>query len=271
LQATALRAPLRCALALRLNRHVGPLRPAARCHLALKLDKRMGTDQSVELMAEVLASSSYQEHCVLLFNLFQLSRETDKNPQKILAVQAELIKLLVHFQNQKSEFKTENNKIGQAVVKRLILILKQIADSIVWRVLGYDRILVQLLAEHPPTGHLDKTVFYDFAKAGQIIEKEGAIVLINDLTTILRHGDLTIIGKNRYSLLETKYGKASSRNVHAIRQRRNLEELINFLNTGVRIHEDRHDFIFKVDTPIHTYQFAVEEAITQAGILSSNC
>ncbi len=221
-------------------------------------------NHSIDLAVEVLASPAYRERCIALFDLFRFSREADRNPEKILALQAALIELLIHFQDKKSEFKKDSNEIGAAVTKRLILILKQIADSVVWRILGYDRVLVQLLAEHPATGHLDDTVFNDIAVAKKIIEQEGVIVLVNDLTTILRHGDLTIIGAGKYSVLETKYGKATKRNVRAIRQRKELDNLISFLNTGARINGDRRDFILRVDVPVQTYQPAVAEAITQA-------
>jgi len=140
----------------------------------------------------------------------------------------------------------------------------EIADSVVWRALGYDRVLVQLLAEHPATGHLYDTAVDDLEIAREIIEQEEAIVLVNDLTTILRYGDLTTVGKDGYTVVEIKRGKAARRKVHAIRQRRRLDYLVNFLNTGIRISEDRRDFILKADIPIQTYQSVVAEAITKA-------
>jgi len=179
-------------------------------------------------------------------------------------MQAGLVELLMHFQDKKADFRKEGNQAGLAVVDRLILILKRIADSIVWRVLGYDRVLIQLLSEHLATGHLDDTVFGDLELARQIVEQEGAIVLVNDLTSILRHGDLLIIDEGTYSIVETKYGKASRRGRRAIRQRRRLDELVRFLNTGIRDSKDRRDFIFKADVPISTYHSDVAEAIDQA-------
>lgn len=202
----------------------------------------------------------------MLFDLFRLSREISRDPKDVLAIQAGLAEILMHFQDKKTEFKQEGNDLGVAVVKRLILILKQIADSLVWRMLGYDRVLVQLISEHSKTGYLDNTVFGDFTVAQQVIEQENAIVLVNDLTTILRHGDLTIISKDGIALMENKYGKASKRDRRATRQRRRLNELLSFLNTGVRIRDNKRDFIIKADVPIRTHHSAVAEAIAQARI-----
>jgi len=226
------------------------------------------SDQSnhhLDLRAQVMASPAYKERCNLLFDLFRLGREANKDPKAILELQVGLSEILIHFQEKQAEFREEDNQVGLAVVKRLILILKRIADSIVWRVLGYDRVLVQLLSEHPATGHLDDTVFGDAALAQQIVEQEGAIVLLNDLTTILRHGDLTIIDEDKgIFVTETKYGKATSRDRRAIRQRRRLDKLIRFLNTGFRVTQDRRDFILKVDVPLRTYHSALAEAIRLA-------
>lgn len=222
------------------------------------------SDYRVDLRAEVLASPAYQERCDMLFDLFRLSREIDRNPKDILAFQAGLAEILLHFQEKKAEFKREDNELGIAVVKRLTLILNRIADALVWRILGYDRISIQLISEHSKTGSLNDTVFGDFAIAQRIVEQENAIVLVNDLTTILRHGDLTIIGKDGISLMENKYGKASKRDRRATRQRRHLEELLSFLNTGIRVTENRRDFIVRADVPIKTHHSAVAKAIAEA-------
>lgn len=221
-------------------------------------------DQQSDLRPQVLASPAYQQRCSILFDLFRLSRDIDATPKDILAVQAALAELLMQFEEKKAEFSQEDNDLGVAVVKRLILILRQIADSLVWRVFGYDRVLVQLVSEHSKTGYLDDTVFPDFAIAQEISEQEDSIVLVNDLTTILRHGDLTVVSKDGISLMETKYGKASRRSRRATRQRKRLDELLSFLNTGVRITRDRRDFILKADVPVRTHHSAVAKAMAQA-------
>lgn len=235
------------------------------------------SNPEANLAAEVMAAPDYQERCALLFDLFRVSRGAGRDPKAILAVQAGLTELLIHFQEKKRKFSEGDNALGSAIAKRLILILKQIGDSIVWRALEYNRILVQLLSEHPDTGYLDDTIFSDLSNAHQIIEDEGSIVLVNDLTSVLRHGDLTIIGQNGYSVLETKYGEASSKNRRVIRQRRNLDELTRFYNVGYRTNDGHREFILKVDVPLESYHEAAAIAISrarQAGydqMIASNC
>ncbi len=214
---------------------------------------------------EVMASPVYQQVSSSLFNLFCMSRKADKNPKDILEVQASLSGLMQDFQERKTKSKKENRQLDFAIMKRLILVLTQIADSIVWRTLGYDRVRIQLLSEHSRTGHLDDTVHDDLAAAEEIVQQEGAVVLVNDLSSILRHGDLTIVREGSIAIEETKYGPASRKNRRAGRQRRRLESLVGFLNTGVRESEEgRKDFIVRANVPIHTYHHELEQTIKEA-------
>ncbi|MCC7118540.1 MAG: hypothetical protein IT310_08455 [Anaerolineales bacterium] len=229
-----------------------------------KIKKIIEPKQQKDFIAEVLASPAYQERCEILFELFRLSREIGRNPKEILGFQAVLAETLIDFQTKKTEFKNEGNDIGVAVTKKLILILNRIADGVVWRMLNFDRVLIQLLSEHSKTGHLDNTAYGDFTIAQQITEKENSIVLINDLTSILRYGDLTIIGNNSISIMENKFGNSSKNNSRSNRQRKSLEGLINFLNTSTRIKEKRKDYIIKVDIPLKTYHADVASAIANA-------
>ncbi|MBN1136471.1 MAG: hypothetical protein JXM73_07790 [Anaerolineae bacterium] len=228
------------------------------------MDAEKTSEQKISLHSQVLASPAYQERCEPLFDLFRLSREASKDPKAILIIQMGLAEVLMQFQSKMTEFKQTGNHLGVAVAKRLTLITKQIADSLAWRVLGFDRILVQLLAEHAKTGALDNSLAGDFSVAQNIVEEQDAIVLVNDLTSILRHGDLTIIGEGDITLVETKYGRASKRNRRAKRQRTRMEELLGFLNTGVRIRKGRRDLIIRADVPVTTYHSAVAEVISQA-------
>jgi hypothetical protein len=228
----------------------------------------MATPIQKDFRAEIMASPAYQERIAILFDLFRASRQTNRDPNSILAIQAVLAELLINWQQKQREFKNADDQLGVAVVRRLILILQRIADAIVWRSLGYDRVLIQLLSEHSKTGFLDNTIFSDFEKAQQITENDGAIVIINDLTTTLRHGDLTVIHPEKHNIIsieENKLGKGSSQSGRAKRQNKNLNSLLEFLNTGTRISKDKtKDYLIRLDIPIQTHHFIAEETIKHA-------
>jgi hypothetical protein len=220
-------------------------------------------DEDPNLFKAVLDTNVYQDHCELLFPLFQASREANLDPQKILEVQQKICGCIFGYQQKKKEFEKNHDLIAASIVKKLILVARQIMDSIVWRVLNYDRILIQQLSEHHQTGNVDNTTIGDLDLAYKIIEDENQIVIVNDLTTTLRFGDLTIIGKNENYILETKYGKGSAKDSRAIRQKRRLDELFNFVNTGKRLREDEYVQVFRASCAMRSYHHALRLAIEE--------
>lgn len=65
-------------------------------------------------------------------------------------------------------------------------------------------------------------------------------------------------------ILETKHGRASRKNRRAKRQRKTLDQLIEFANTGYRFRSDRREFLYKTDVPVTTYHSEISNAINQA-------
>ena len=218
----------------------------------------------LERWGQVLASSEYRWGYQHLSALFRQTRAAGRDPQALYDVQANACARLFSFQKLRELATQANNPVQLACANRLILLLKQIMDSVAWRVLGFDRVAVQLLAEHQQTGHLDETVLDDFQKARELVDQEGAIVLVNDLTHVLRHGDLTIIKGDQFEVMENKSGKASSQNRRATRQRRQLDDLHLFLQFGVRTTPEGNEYIIKVPGPVRTYHPTLAEAIRQA-------
>jgi hypothetical protein len=223
----------------------------------------VGANNITDFRAEVLASAAYQDGTSLLFDLFRASRHLAKGPQPLLSLQAALAFTITDWQKKKRQFESEGNLTGVAVVKHLILVVKRIADSIAWRALGYDRLLIQLLAEHPEPGFLQETVLEEFGAAKQIIQQENAFVLVNDITTALRHGDLTVIRPDgNVRIVEVKAGK---RDGGTGRQKKRVQELFHFLNTGSRTSkEGTRDHIYRFDIPIQTHHTAVSDLIRRA-------
>ncbi|WP_420629623.1 hypothetical protein [Candidatus Leptofilum sp.] len=223
-------------------------------------------NDEIEVRAQILAAPAYQERCEGLFEIFKALRQWDGNAQTLLGLQAALGEILIEWQERKTEFKKNKDHVRFVLVKRLILILKKIADALVWRAFRYDRVLIQLLSEHPQTGHLDESIKSDFEIAHQILSNSGDMVLINDLTSTLLHGDLTVIRSNGLiEIIENKSGRSSSRNTRAIRQKRQLADLKKFLNTGFRISKDNtRDHILRTDVKINTYHNSISQVIKLA-------
>ncbi|MCL4552066.1 MAG: hypothetical protein M1305_00705 [Candidatus Marsarchaeota archaeon] len=218
----------------------------------------------LDLRPEILASPAYTDRCKILFDFFLFSRAFPNDPRAIIDLQTDTADIIMSFQSKKAEYRKENNALGVAVTRRLLLVAKGIVDSIVWRALGYNRSLVHILAEHPRTGDLDSTVYEDLKTAKDLVEQKNAIVLVNDLTSGLRHGDLTVITKDGFDIVETKYGKSSAQSPRARRQTDRLNQLLMFIRTGVRVNQGKQDWIVRVDVPLRTYHSVVADSIEEA-------
>lgn len=213
---------------------------------------------------EVLNSPFYQAMAEQLFELFQMTRAKGDDPDAMLDAQVTASVYLLILQNAKAEAKSQQNQVGTAVADRLILLLKNIFDAEAWRVLGYDRLILQQMSEHHTTGYLDNTISDDVTHAKLITDRGGALVLINDLTHVLRYGDLLISKDGRYNIVENKYGRATRRNQRAKRQREQLSELKRFLNMGVRLTKEGRDYLFKAQLTPKSYHAVVADCIDQA-------
>lgn len=91
--------------------------------------------------------------------------------------------------------------------KNIVRIIKTITDGIAWRNLNFDRAVLRLLAENRSSGpiRLESKGFRGMLKlASSIMHLKKSVVLINDLTNILRIGDFIEIGKWGVFIHESK-------------------------------------------------------------------
>jgi hypothetical protein len=121
-----------------------------------------------------------------------------------------------------------------AVSRRLAHIIRQIADGIAWRTLRYDRALIYQLAMKPQTGHLDlETTAQEFSAASERLRRSGNLVVMNELTNGLRHGDYTFVDSDAFvGIVEVKAGRGSKQSGRATRQRRKLKQVVEFVTKG---------------------------------------
>ena len=125
-------------------------------------------------------------------------------------------------------------KLAQKVFPAIHHALRTIADGIAWKALRYDRLGVAVLGRGRRVGHLASGV--GFTTEMNWIEaywKEGILALHNDLTNVLRHGDLTLVrwpaaGELEADVVEIKTGRVDLTS----RQFRRIADAIGFLRDG---------------------------------------
>lgn len=213
----------------------------------------------------ILTSPPYREHIQILYPLYVQSREERANPKNLLLIQSVLAEALKLYQDEKRKLEKEKSELDIMLAKRLIKVVQDITDGIAWRALRYNGLLIQRLASKQKTGYLEKTFTKDFDVAAQIIEEHGCLVVVNDLTRVLRYGDLTIVDNDRVYICENKGGEASATDGRASRQRQRLKEFCQFYNTKSRIEKGEQEILANLDIPFETYLPKVGEAINIAG------
>jgi hypothetical protein len=153
-----------------------------------------------------------------------------------------------------------------AVARRLARIIRQIADGIAWRTLRYDRAAIYQLALKNPTGHLElESTAQELAYADAHVRSTGDLVIMNDLTNFLRYGDYTAVAADgTVRIAEVKGGKGSGKSGRASRQRQKLDEVLEFLDTGVGITQQGPAALFPHKTRARTHLQAVGAVIREA-------
>ncbi len=125
-------------------------------------------------------------------------------------------------------------KLAQKVFPAIHHALRTIADGIAWKALRYDRLGIAVLGRGRRVGHLASGV--GFATEMNWIEaywKQGILALHNDLTNVLRHGDLTLVrwpaaGELEADVVEIKTGHVDPTS----RQFRRIADAMGFLRDG---------------------------------------
>jgi hypothetical protein len=105
-----------------------------------------------------------------------------------------------------------------------------IGDGLAWKRLGYDRATITILGRGERVAWLsDGRGLQAETDALDAYRAQGHFALLNDLTTCLRHGDVTVFEPGRCVIYEVKAGAKAD---EASPQMRRLREAVKFVNTG---------------------------------------
>lgn len=155
-----------------------------------------GMKDNTEILINFALSNHFKKWKPYLLRMLKLSRH--KKYQNSIphgtALQLSLLKTITEIEQTIAEqlsrgyTKRDSNVLFNNRIKR---ILKDIADGYAWRMLKFNRLLMRVLSQNNSPGNLDTSI----SKEDKVVEKiinDGAHVLMNDLTNILRIGDLTV-------------------------------------------------------------------------------
>lgn len=109
-------------------------------------------------------------------------------------------------------------------------VLLGIGDGLAWKRLGFDRAAISVLGQGQRVAWLSDGRGWEAEIAAlEQHRRDGHFVLLNDLTTCMRHGDLTVFEGDRHTVYEVKAGTTVS---DGSPQMQRLRQAVDFINTG---------------------------------------
>lgn len=223
-------------------------------------------------------SSDYRQWRPWLLRALRLSRlwRLLRSPVNLLTLQLALHKALTGLESSLQEAIADGvDKTDSEVVyrQRLRQIIKDIADGIPWRMFGFNRPLMRAFSQNRAPGFLNKAGRED--QAAMKIASTGALVLLHDITNVLRIGDLTVIGPEGPQVVELKkegrkiltvedYQKAVGRGGDLSSQASRMLELDQIIRSGQVSLGGTPAQMTMVNIPVATYHAEVGDIINAA-------
>ncbi len=156
-------------------------------------------------------------------------------------------------------------QLAAAVCRQLARTVKQIADGIAWRTLGYDRAALHELAFKPQSGHMElASAKQEIKAAARYLAQTGDMVILNDLTNFLRYGDFTSVGPGGIRIHEVKAGEGSARSGRASRQKKKTNQVVEFISRRERRADHGLEKLVKLEVKPISHLNALRHLISQA-------
>lgn len=225
----------------------------------------------IELIALLQRARSPEQYIELHRRLFVRFRarqeaigELGSERGKLLGRRAELVrqdpKPLEELKKLQPEVELREHQMR--VQKALQHAFLSIGDGIAWRALDYDRAAITVLGEGKRVAYLSEGAGWEAEKLALATHwDEGTFAIHNDMTTCLRHGDLTVFGEEGRILTEVKAGEDAS----DPKQGRRLRDVTELLNRGEIEKEDgTKERIARVPVRYRTYLSNLADLLRKA-------
>lgn len=221
---------------------------------------------NIEEIIVIVSNSHYQSIRPRLIDFLKRSR-SKMTTAELLNLEIEIANEIIKLEKQITPLRKLANRASKndawftrEVFKAERRALKQIADGIAWRYLGFSRSVMRKLADHHDTGFLNPGFVKEVEEAKAIALTKTGYVLLNDITNYLRHGDLTVIKPGEVSFAEIK--SSSSNSGRGNRQKNRLDDLLVQLNQN-KLTIGKGDFaeVIKVPGKVNNFFDSVQQAI----------
>jgi len=198
-------------------------------------------DLCFSIQERLITKICYIEKCIKKYK-----REI-RNWKKLLKSRKNLSGSNINSKELKNSISGLINKVKS--YQNINYILHVVGDSIAY--IYIDRWDIKPFQFKESAGFLSgKKGFESELKCFRYCYKVNCIAILNDLTNCLRHGDLTLIKKDSFKIIEIKSGWVS--NKRTVRQQENLEHILKYLES------DYTDNLYDSSIPCKRISYSTE-------------
>ena len=190
----------------------------------------------------------HSDYLLMLEDLLSMSIRRQGRPLPMIKLQGEILTDLISTEGSVADYKKkilelESEKASEDDLnyvkselykyKRVKYALRDIGDGIAWRHLAFDRCVLSELGNYPRKQHInnDGGTTQELHELGEVINKNNEVAILNDITNILKKGDITAkLANGEFEFIEVKSSNAKGSRMS--RQKNALEETVMFLNEG---------------------------------------
>ena len=170
----------------------------------------------------------------LLRDLYSRLRDAEGNRSVAKDLESALSKFTVEAEELILVNKHDSD--AKAVYRRRRARLKRVADGFVWTALGFDEIRLLAYAGNPTPGYMaGKTGYWAERLAVDALYRFSDVVFViqNDVTNILRVGDITVLLPNQtIKVIEVKSGSGNAGLARSQRQGERAKTIDEYLRSG---------------------------------------
>jgi hypothetical protein len=199
--------------------------------LVRSLQRANTDDDYMQLQIKLIARAKARQ---------QIATELEEDRERL---RAEIADLAGQDPKPLDEIKELQRQLGvrhrqRRVSEALRWIVLTIGDAMVWKLLDYDRAAISILAQGPRVARFADSPGFDAEIS--VIEQQwnhGVLAIHNDLTTCLRHGDVTTVNREEGSVCIVEV-KRSHEPTDESPQVKRIIEATALINEGRREPED---------------------------------
>jgi hypothetical protein len=152
----------------------------------------------------------------------------------------------------------------EVFMRRMLLNgLRDVADGIAWRLFEYDRAIVRQVATRRGRKHIEGGIEQELQVLAALQESEQHLGMLNDLTSFVRIGDVTIKGADgSYEFIEVKEGRKTSGRI--TRQKQDMRRVATFLTDGETIVDGQRAILLDLPVVPETHIRALRDVVDKA-------